>query len=198
MWSQKMRQGCAKQPTRDDSPSRGDALRAWWLNSASLPVPEILPFTSRRTPGGRAVIDRQTIHIHDFRRRTRNRVSGELESSAGFGTRTDLAAPLLREGMAIGGIHIRRTEVRPFTDKQIALLETFADQAVIAIENVRLFKEFQERNAIARGPGASDGHEPRFSASSAARRPTCSLCSTPSSRAPRGFVGSMTCCCVFA
>jgi GAF domain-containing protein len=101
----------------------------------------------RSSGAGRAVVDRQIIHIEDMRALAETEFPGNRPDNERIGARTALAVPLLREGIAVGEIHIRRMVVRPFSDKQIALLKTFADQAVIAIENVRLFKEIQERNA---------------------------------------------------
>jgi len=90
---------------------------------------------------GRAVIDRQTIHVQDLAQAL---AEYPETTAARYGVQSALAVPLLHEGVALGVIRISRTEIRPFTDKQIALLQTFADQAVIAIENVRLFKETKE------------------------------------------------------
>ena len=91
---------------------------------------------------GRAILDRRIAHIHDIRRDPEYKVTGGQLTF-----RTVLAVPLLRESKAVGVIGLWRREVQPFTDKQISAAQSFADQAVIAIENVRLFKELQERNA---------------------------------------------------
>src|SRR6185503_16434542 len=112
-----------------------------------VPVAEGRRPISRGVTMGRAIVDAQTIHVHDILAEIENEFPDARGLQQQTGTRTVLAMPLLRDGVAIGVINVRRTEVRPFTDKQIALLKTFSDQAVIAIENVRLFKEIQERNA---------------------------------------------------
>ena len=98
----------------------------------------------------RAVCELQTMHVEDISRerhlyplswdavRRLAREKGLPESH------TMVAVPMIRKGAAVGALMVRRTEVRPFTEKQVALLQTFADQAVIAIENVRLFHETRE------------------------------------------------------
>src|SRR5262249_51215374 len=97
---------------------------------------------------GRAVHDRRTIHVEDLLALPETEYPETLARmrSSGVPTRTVLATPLLREGVPIGLIFMRRIVVEPFTDKQIELAKIFADQAVIAIENVRLFTELQEKN----------------------------------------------------
>src|SRR5439155_23444651 len=101
---------------------------------------------SRGFPAGRAVLDCQTIHVHDLAAEIETEYPEARDPQRRSGTRTVLVTPLLREGVAIGVILIRRLEVRPFTEKQIALFKTFASEAVIAIETVRLFRELGERN----------------------------------------------------
>jgi signal transduction histidine kinase len=99
---------------------------------------------NRDSVAGRAVVDRQTIHIHDIAAVDTSEMPLSRALAKQNGGRTLLATPLLREGQPVGAILIRRQEVRPFTDQQMKLLQTFAAQAVIAIENVRLFNETKE------------------------------------------------------
>ena len=123
----------------------GDSLRVGAHHGPILnPVGLLVPLV-RGTVAGRAFLDRQVVHVADLQ--------GELEKfpegsalARQLGHRTTLSVPLLRESATVGVIQLRRTEVNLFSDKQIALLQTFADQAVIAIENVRLFKELEARN----------------------------------------------------
>ena len=93
---------------------------------------------------GRAVVDRAPVHVHDLQASAQEFADG-AEMAQRMGHRTILAVPIMMKNEAIGAITIRRTEVKPFTEKQIELVTTFADQAVIAIENVRLFEAEQQR-----------------------------------------------------
>jgi PAS domain S-box-containing protein len=94
---------------------------------------------------GRATCDRRTIQVHNLAAEDSEFPAGS-EDAKREGHRTTLATPLLREGVPIGVILIRRWEIRPFHARQIALLESFADQAVIAIENARLFEAEKQRS----------------------------------------------------
>jgi GAF domain-containing protein/DNA-binding response OmpR family regulator/HPt (histidine-containing phosphotransfer) domain-containing protein/HAMP domain-containing protein len=109
------------------------------------PVGRLIP-TVRGSVAGRAVLEQRAVHVADLQVEAEEFPVGSSLARE-FGYRTTLVVPLLREGTAVGTINLRRAEMNPFTDKQIALLQTFADQAVIAIQNVRLFKELEARNS---------------------------------------------------
>jgi signal transduction histidine kinase len=109
------------------------------LNPVGLRVPVV-----RGTAAGRSLLERRAVHVADLQAEAED-FPESCALARELGHRTTLSVPLVRESAAIGVIQLRRAEVNPFSDKQIALLQTFADQAVIAIENVRLFKELQER-----------------------------------------------------
>jgi signal transduction histidine kinase len=111
------------------------------------PIPiDFSKFPIARTwTAGRAVADRKPVHVHDLLAAGDEFPDGHA-ISVRLGQRTLFSVPLLREDEALGCITIRRAEVRPFTQRQIELATIFADQAVIAIENTRLFEEVQARN----------------------------------------------------
>jgi two-component system, NtrC family, sensor kinase len=104
---------------------------------------ESLPL-DRSSIAGRAMCDPQPVQVADMQNAGDDFSLGR-KLAIRHGHRTALSVPLIREGHALGAIVIRRTEVRPFEDKHVALLKAFADQAAIAIENVRLFEAQQQR-----------------------------------------------------
>ena len=128
----------------------GDALRiVAGFGEVGRPVDEPFPL-DRSTIAGRTVVDMEPIHVPDVQHAGNGFALGRAYGQK-FGHRTILGVPLIREGRALGAITIRRTEVRPFEQKHIALLSTFADQAAIAIENARLLRELnREREALAK------------------------------------------------
>jgi len=117
------------------------------FGNLSGPSAEPMPL-DRSTVMGRAIVDRQPVHVEDLQQAQDEYPRGS-ELARQHGHHTTLAVPLMREGRALGSILVRRTEVQPFDERHIGLLRTFADQAAIAIENVRLFNETQEARAQA-------------------------------------------------
>jgi signal transduction histidine kinase/CRP-like cAMP-binding protein len=96
----------------------------------------------RHTMVGRTALERQPVHIPDV---LADQEYGWTEAQSAVGYRSVLGVPLLREGISIGVIAIHRTAVQPFTQKEIEVLTSFADQAVVAIEKIRLFRELRAR-----------------------------------------------------
>ena len=122
----------------------GDEL-VFQAQHGSIPVVWDRQPIDREGSAGLAVIDRVPVHVHDILGPEGEQFPRAREFARKTNVRTVLCVPLLREDEGIGVIVLRRTEVRPFSEKQISLLQTFADQAVIAIGNVRLFEEVQAR-----------------------------------------------------
>ncbi len=133
-----------------------DGLQVRVASYGSVPTPmgRAAP-PNPRLVSGRAMFERRTVHVHDLAAEVDREYPDAKPLQQATGQRTTLATPLLREGVAIGVILIRRLEVRPFSAKQVSLLDTFAAQAVIAIENVRLFRNSRLATARSRNPLSS-------------------------------------------
>jgi signal transduction histidine kinase len=134
-------QGYIGRPTGDDF-FRAEA--SYGLSPAHKDLVDRTPWKAGRESGiGRVLLERATIHIVDVATDPEYRMV-EIQKTGGY--HSLFGVPLQREGMLIGVLILARREVRPFTDKQIELVQTFADQAVIAIDNVRLFDEIQDKS----------------------------------------------------
>ena len=99
----------------------------------------------RGSIAGRVALEGKVVHVHDVQSDSEYKLAEAMKLGD---VRTVLGVPLMREGTPIGVIVLQRKTVKPFSDKQIELVSTFADQAVIAIENVRLFDEVQARTCL--------------------------------------------------
>jgi signal transduction histidine kinase len=126
---------------------KGKVFRLAACYNESLKTKEFLETVAieagRGTITGRSLLEQKIVHVQDVQVDPEYTLAQARELG---GFRTVLAVPMLREGYAIGVLVLTRREMRPFTDKQIELVTTFADQAAIAIENVRLFDEIQEKS----------------------------------------------------
>jgi signal transduction histidine kinase/HAMP domain-containing protein len=123
----------------------GNVLRcaASYGSTGHMKEGEEIPLT-RGSVAGRAVVDGRAVQVEDLAAAPEDEFPVGRELQRRIGHHTAMAVPLMRENQAIGSIQLWRMEKRAFTDKQIALVKTFADQAAIAIENVRLFNETKE------------------------------------------------------
>jgi two-component system, NtrC family, sensor kinase len=119
------------------------AASAQWAEDFRASLREAVILPGPETPLRRVGLELRTSHVADI---FSDPSFSPPEIYRREGMRTSLAVPMLKEGRLVGALTFHRREVRPFTEKQIALIETFADQAVIAIENTRLFTELQEKN----------------------------------------------------
>jgi GAF domain-containing protein len=119
----------------------GDGLKLR-AHKGPIPMRAEWPVLRRGSVAARSVLDGKPVHVHNLASAGDEFPDGQADALA-LGHRTILAVPLVCKGEAIGSVILRRQEVRPFTERQIALVVTFADQAVIAIENTRLFEAEQ-------------------------------------------------------